>query len=95
MTTSALESRRRLLKLFAGAPKLPLMSAGGSAFATTLLAGCGGGGDDVAAATYRSSSFTGMAAPTLAMPAAMATTSVGSNLNVTLSDGSKKSFALA
>src|SRR5580765_3834917 len=86
MTTNALESRRRLLKLFAGAPMLPLTMTGGSAFATALLAGCGGGDDD--APSYASASFTGMAAPTLAAPAAMATTSVGSSMKVTLSDRS-------
>jgi secreted PhoX family phosphatase len=94
LTTTALESRRRLLKFFAGAPMLPL---GSSSFATALLAGCGGS-DDAAAApavTVTSTSFSGMAAPTLATPAAMATTSVGSSLDVAFSDGSKKSLALA
>jgi len=94
MSLQNLESRRRLLKFFVGAPMLPL---GGSAFATALLAGCGGS-DDTAPApvvTYTSSSFTGMAAPTLANPAAMATTSVGSSLNVAYSDGSQKAYALA
>lgn len=38
MSDHALESRRRLLKFFAGAPMLPL---GGSAFASALLTGCG------------------------------------------------------
>jgi len=95
MPLNALESRRRLLKFFAGAPLLPL---GSSAFTTALLAGCGGSDDAVAATpavTYTSASFTGMTAPTLAAPAAMATTSVGSSLNVAFSDGSTKSFALA
>ena len=91
MSLQNLESRRRLLKFMVGAPMLPL---GGSAFATALLAGCGGSGD-TPSATYTSSSFTGMAAPTLANPAAMATTSVGSSLNVAYSDGSSKSYALA
>ena len=75
-----------------------MLPLGSSAFTTALLAGCGGG-DDAAAATpavtVTSASFTGMAAPTLAAPAAMATTSVGSSLNVVFSDGSKKSLALA
>ena len=92
MTTNALESRRRLLKFFAGAPVLPL---GGSSLAVSLLAGCGGGDDDTPAATYVSSSFTGMAAPTLATPAAMATTSVGSSMSVAFSDGTTKSYKLA
>ncbi len=91
MSLQNLESRRRLLKFFVGAPMLPL---GGSAFATALLAGCGGN-DDAPSATYTSSSFTGMTAPTLANPAAMASTSVGSSLSLAYSDGSRKSYALA
>ena len=94
MTTNALESRRRLLKFFAGAPMLPL---GGSAFATALLTGCGGGGDAAAATpavTFTTASFTGMAAPTLAAPGAMATTSVASSLVANYSDGTNRTFAL-
>ena len=91
MSMQNLESRRRLLKIFVGAPMLPL---GGSAFATALLAGCGGS-DDTPAVTYTSSSFTGMAAPTLAAPAAMATTCVGSSMTVALSDGTTKNYKLA
>lgn len=91
MSLQNLESRRRLLKFFASAPMLPL---GGTEFSTALLAGCGGN-DDTPAVTYTASSFTGMAAPTLSAPDAMATTSVGSSLNVAYSGGSKKSYALA
>lgn len=94
MQTIPIESRRRLLKMLGAAPMLPL---GGSSLAATLLAACGGGGDDVAApaATYVSSSFSGMAAPTLANAAAMATTSVASSLSVSMSDGSTRSYKLA
>jgi hypothetical protein len=94
MTTHTLESRRRLLKFFAGAPMLPL---GSSAFAAGLLSGCGGGDDTAAAApaaTFTTASFTAMAAPSLAAPAAMATTSVASSLVANYSDGSQKTFAL-
>ena len=83
-----LESRRRLLKLLSGAPLLPLTSYAGVA---SVLSGCGGGDD----ATFTSASFTGMAAPTLANPAAMATTSVGSSLAVSLSDGTTRNYQLA
>lgn len=92
MTPSLLESRRRLLKFFAGAPMLPLA---GSAFATTLLAGCGGGGDSSDGVRFTSAAFSGMAAPTIAEPGAMAMTSVASSLRVAYSDGSAKTLALA
>jgi len=90
MTTTALESRRRLLKLLGGAPLLPLASYAGTA---SLLTACGGS-DDAPAATITSVSFTGMAAPALADAAAMATTSVKSSLNATYSDGTTQVFAL-
>ncbi|MDF3882501.1 PhoX family protein [Cupriavidus basilensis] len=95
-------SRRKALKFLAGAPMLPL-GLGASAF----LVGCGGDGDAVAApapapapgtpaaATFTTAEFTGMAAPTLANPAAMATTTVGSSLKVSFSDGSSQTFKLA
>ena len=90
-------SRRKALKLLAGAPMLPL---GGLATASMLTA-CGGGGDGLAAtpvkpvANFVSAAFSGMAAPTLADPAAMAKTTVGSTLSVQLSDGSSRTFKLA
>ncbi|MHA7598327.1 PhoX family protein [Alicycliphilus sp. T452] len=83
-------SRRKTLQMLAGLPLLPL---GAGASATGLLAACGGGSDSTAA--FKSASFTGMAAPTLANPAAMATTTVGSALKATFDDGSTQSFALA
>ncbi|MFM0340865.1 PhoX family protein [Paraburkholderia fungorum] len=89
-------SRRKALKLIVGAPMLPL---GGLATASMLTA-CGGS-DDLAAASptpvanFSSASFTSMAAPSLANPALMATTTVGSSLTVSYSDGSKKAFKLA
>ncbi|MDB5999170.1 MAG: alkaline phosphatase [Rhizobacter sp.] len=70
---------------------LPLASAGS---ALSFLTACGGGDDDPAV-TFTSTSFTGMAAPTLADAKAMATTSVGSQLKITFSDGTSKSLKLA
>ena len=71
----------------------------GAAASTPLLAACGGGGDDTPApaqaAQFASASFAGMPAPSLSAAAAMATTSVASSLNVTLSDGSTQTFKLA
>ncbi len=98
MTSTPELSRRRLLRLLGAAPMLPL-----SGFAaTSLLAGCGGDNDDVyganppsSVATFASVSFSGMAAPTLADAAAMATTSVGSTMTVNFSDTSKMDFKLS
>ncbi|MFM0167827.1 PhoX family protein [Paraburkholderia sediminicola] len=88
-------SRRKALKLLVGAPMLPL---GGLATASMLTA-CGGS-DELATpvkpvANFVSAAFAGMAAPTLADPAAMAKTTVGSTLTVQLSDGSSRAFKLA
>ncbi len=91
-------SRRKALKILAGAPMLPLGLASAG-----LLVGCGGGEDAIAApaetpapnATFTTAEFTGMSAPTLAAPAAMATTTVGSSMKVNFSDGSSRTFKLA
>ncbi|MBS0507353.1 MAG: DUF839 domain-containing protein [Proteobacteria bacterium] len=91
MHNSPTPSRRKTLQLLAGLPLLPL---GAGASATSLLAACGGGGS-AGAPAFKSASFTGMAAPTLADAAAMATTSVGSALKLTYADDSTQSFALA
>ena len=94
MKPVAVLSRRRALQFFAGAPMLPLSST----FAgSLLLAGCGGGDEGIAppAASYSGVSFSSMPAPTLANPAAMATTSVGSVMTVNYSDNSKVDFKLA
>ena len=82
-------TRRKTLQMFAGLPLLPL---GAGASASGLLAACGGGDS---APAFTSASFTSMAAPTLANPAAMATTTVGSTLVVTYADNSTRTFALA
>ena len=92
-------SRRKALQFFAAAPLLPL---GASFSVAALLAGCSS--DDpapaaiapvVPAATYLGTSFTSSAAPTLADPAAMATTTVSSMLNVNFSDNTSQIFKLA
>ncbi|WP_109481180.1 alkaline phosphatase PhoX [Paraburkholderia sp. C35] len=95
-------TRRKALKIIAGAPMLPL----GSAAAASLLAACGGGnshpGDTPTAATpvpstatFTAASFGAMAAPSLANPAAMATTTVASTMTAQFSDGSSRTYKLA
>jgi secreted PhoX family phosphatase len=87
-------ARRQLLKFLSAAPLLPL----GAVSTSALLAGCGGGGNAVLAAppaAFSSVSFTSMAAPTLANAAAMATTTVGSSLNVLYADNTTVSYKLA
>ena len=84
-------TRRKALQFLASAPLLPL---GSTATAALLATGCGGGGGSSSAA-FASASFTSMAAPTLANAAAMATTTVGSALDVKFSDGSAQSYQLA
>ena len=92
-TPTLLHTRRKALQLFAGLPLLPLGTSATAAF----LAGCGGGDTavEVPAAMFASAAFTSMAAPTLANPAAMATTTVASALNITLTDKSVRTFDLA
>ncbi|WP_348694921.1 alkaline phosphatase PhoX [Duganella fentianensis] len=92
MTDSLDPTRRNLLKFLSGAPLLPL--AGGSATAA-LLSACGGGDTAAAAPTLMSMSFSGMAAPTLADPAKMATTTVASSLTAVYSNGKTLSYALS
>ena len=48
-----------------------------------------------AGAAFTSATFTGMAAPSLDNPAAMATTTVGSSIKVSYSDDSAQEYALA
>jgi secreted PhoX family phosphatase len=86
-------SRRHLLKLMSGAPLLPFSSA--IAGASAFLGGCGGSGGSDAPVALSSVSFSNMAAPTLANPAAMATTTVGSVMSVTFADSSKLDYTLA
>ncbi|APX74040.1 Predicted phosphatase [Achromobacter insolitus] len=90
-------NRRRLLKMLGGAPMLPI---GGVSLAA-LLAGCNSSDDDddsseppVTPVTFQSASFTSMAAPSLSQPELMARTTVASALELTFSDGSKRSVEL-
>ncbi|KAF0812000.1 hypothetical protein IGB42_03542 [Andreprevotia sp. IGB-42] len=96
------ESRRRLLKMLGGAPLLPL-AAGGSLAA--ILSACNSSDGDAAVVPtlvptptpvpkLSALGFNSMPAPSLANPGAMATTTVGSSLVATYSDGSKQTFAL-
>ncbi|WP_293778855.1 alkaline phosphatase PhoX [uncultured Oxalicibacterium sp.] len=80
-------SRRQVLQLLAGMPLLPL--AGSAA----LLGGCALARQSDA--THVATSFSGMAAPSLENPAAMATNTVGSQMHVHFSDGATRSFRLA
>lgn len=82
MTKSLDLSRRRVLKFLSGAPLLPLATGSSTAL---FLSACGGGSGSLA--TFSSAAFSSMAAPSLANPAAMATTTVGSSLNATYSNG--------
>ncbi|MGC9163604.1 MAG: alkaline phosphatase, partial [Thiomonas sp.] len=84
-------SRRQALKLFGGMPLLPLGAGIGT---SALLTACGGGSTAATAATPTAAVFTGMAAPSLSDPGAMATTSVASSLQVSYSDGSKQTYKL-
>lgn len=83
-------TRRRMLKLLGGVPLLPL-AAGCAAGRSGLDTGTVGPLGNTA---VRSVAFEGMAAPTLADPAAMAGTSVGSALVATLADGTRRRYAL-
>jgi secreted PhoX family phosphatase len=77
-------SRRRTLQLLAGVPMLPLAAPSNA-----------GNAPAAPAATVTHARFTPMAAPTLADPAAMASMSVRSALEVELADGSRLAWPLA
>ena len=100
-------SRRHALKLLGAAPMLPL---GGLAFLTACGGGGGGGTSfpiippapapspapaPAPAVNFVSAEFTGMAAPTLAAAAKMATTTVESTLKVSFDNGSSTEYKLA
>lgn len=90
-TASNHPTRRDILKWFTGIPFLPL---GAMATAATL-AGCNDSNNDSDVVTppptvnFKNATFTSMAAPSLANPAAMATTTVASSLSINWEDGSK------
>ncbi|MEZ5705659.1 MAG: DUF839 domain-containing protein [Burkholderiaceae bacterium] len=87
MSEPVLTSRRSVLQMLGSVPMLPLSSA--LASSTALLAACGGG------AALERVSFSSMPAPSLADAAAMATTTVGSVMTTTFSDGTSTDFKLA
>ena len=85
MTPSVDLSRRRALQLLSGAAVLPLAACDSLA---GWMAAPG-------AAKPTSVRFVGMAAPSLAEPAQMATTAVGSSLVADYADGTQRTFKLA
>ncbi|RZT36397.1 PhoX family protein [Cupriavidus agavae] len=100
-------TRRKALKFLAGAPMLPLGLAstsllagcggGDDAPATTTPTSPGGGTTTPPATTvaFKDASFTSMPAPSLANPAEMATTTVGSSMKVNFVDGSSQTYKLS
>jgi len=90
MKITSLQQRRDLMKMILGAPMLPLGTTGlAAAFSSKSL---------FAAQTdspYKSAEFIPMDAPSLSNPEAMATTSVGSLLEITTQNNLKKTYKLA
>ena len=82
-------SRRKALQFLASAPMLPL----GAFASASLLSACATTG--AASGGYVSSSFSSMAAPSLANLAAMATTTVNSGMTVQLKDNASRNYKLA
>lgn len=85
-------TRRQALK-WISAPLLPLGSVSG----VILLSGCaaGKGSGAINKGAVESVRFSSMAAPGLDQPAAMATTTVGSRMEVHYADGSVQAYTLA
>ena len=90
MTTKPQFNRRQWLQTFAGAPLLPLASS--LSGASLMLTACGG--TTPTFANFTSASFTSTPAPSLANAAQMATTTVGSTMNLNFSDGTQQSYKL-
>lgn len=96
MSDLALASRRQALKFISVI--LPLGSLSAASAAASVISGCRSEPNIAATKTdahFVSASFTSMPAPTLSDPAAMASTTVASLLNVTLSDDTTLSYQLA
>jgi uncharacterized protein len=93
MSTAHQSTRRQALQWLATVPVLPL----GALSAGSLLSACATGGNSASHATgnFLSARFSSMAAPTLANPSAMATTTVASSLQVMRQDGSLQNYKLA
>lgn len=85
-------TRRQALK-WISAPLLPL----GGASSAALLSGCasGAGAGSAQGREVKSVRFTSMEAPGLDRPAAMATTTVGSRMEVHYADGGMQAYTLA
>ncbi len=83
-------SRRSALKVISGAPMLPF----GALASAALLQGCATTPGSPSS-RYVASNFVSMPAPNLTNPAAMATTSVASGLQVKLADNSIQNYKLA
>ncbi len=82
--------RRSFIKMAMGAPMLPMGSVGLTTLfnSSPLLAA-------EAKSGFQFAEFISMEAPTLAIPEVMATTSVGSMLEITSQNGNKKAYKLA
>ena len=86
MTKPLRTTRRQALMALAGAPLLPIAS---SAIGSVVFAK-----DAAAAPAVASAKFLPMAAPSLADPVSMATTTVGSSMQVKYVDGTEQMFKL-
>ncbi|MDW3683836.1 DUF839 domain-containing protein [Cupriavidus sp. CV2] len=91
MPDQLLTSRRNALKILAGAPMLPLATATAGLFGLHGVAAAA----PSARTGFAAAVFTGMPAPALTNPAAMATTAVASSLKVSFADGSSQDYKLA
>ena len=91
MTTKPQFNRRQWLQTFVGAPLLPLATS--LSGASMMLSACGGSTPTLA--NFTSASFTSTPAPSLANAAQMATTTVGSTMNLNFSDGTQQSYKLS
>ncbi len=85
MTNFPDASRRAVLRMLAGTPLIPVAGF-------TTVSALGGSAAGAATPAAKSAEFIGMPAPDT--PAARATTTVGSSLVVTYTDGSQQSFKL-
>lgn len=97
MTHSPDVSRRRILKLLSGAPLLPLATGSGAAYLFSAFGASAEAATSEAATPFpalESASFISMAAPNLADPSAMATTTVHSSLVANFKNGATQTFAL-
>jgi len=93
MTQDFNPSRRSVLRALGGVPMLPLASSlAGIGAATTALSASAA--ESMATWEVVSANFVGMAAPTLADPAAMATTTVQSSLIAKLKNGGQRKVDL-